>query len=65
MRNFKLTVAYDGTNYFGWQAQADKVTVQETLEAAVAQITGEKVRLSCQRPHRHRRPCLGPSRLFP
>ena len=45
MRNFKLTVAYDGTNYFGWQAQADKVTVQETLEAAIEQITGEKVRL--------------------
>jgi tRNA pseudouridine38-40 synthase len=45
MRNFKLTVAYDGTNYFGWQAQADKVTVQVTLEAAVERITGEKVRL--------------------
>jgi tRNA pseudouridine38-40 synthase len=46
MRNFKLTVAYDGTDYFGWQAQADKATVQVTLEAAVEQITGEKVRLS-------------------
>jgi tRNA pseudouridine38-40 synthase len=46
MRNFKLTVAYDGTNYFGWQAQADKATVQVTLEAAVERITGEKVRLN-------------------
>jgi tRNA pseudouridine38-40 synthase len=46
MRNFKLTVAYDGTNYFGWQAQVDKVTVQVTLEAAIEQITGEKVRLA-------------------
>jgi tRNA pseudouridine38-40 synthase len=45
MRNFKLTVAYDGSNYFGWQAQADKVTIQQTLEAAVAQIIGEKIRL--------------------
>jgi tRNA pseudouridine38-40 synthase len=45
MRNLKLTLAYDGTNYFGWQAQEDKPTVQVTLEAAVAQITGEKVRL--------------------
>ncbi len=45
MRNFKLTVAYDGTNYFGWQAQADQVTVQVTFEAAIEQITGEKVRL--------------------
>lgn len=46
MRNFKLTVAYDGTNYFGWQAQADKATVQVTLEAAVERITGEKVRIN-------------------
>jgi tRNA pseudouridine38-40 synthase len=45
MRNFKLTLAYDGTNYFGWQAQENKPTVQVTLEAAVAQITREKVRL--------------------
>jgi tRNA pseudouridine38-40 synthase len=45
MRNFKLTVAYDGTNYFGWRVQANKATVQETLEAAVEQITGRKVRL--------------------
>ena len=45
MRNFKLTVAYDGSNYFGWQAQADKVTVQQTLEAAIAQITGENLRI--------------------
>ena len=46
MRNFKLTVAYDGTDYFGWQEQADKVSIQETIEAAIAQITGQKVRLS-------------------
>jgi tRNA pseudouridine38-40 synthase len=45
MRNFKLTVAYDGTDYFGWQAQDDKATVQVTLGAAIEQITGEKVRI--------------------
>ncbi|MCC6125522.1 MAG: tRNA pseudouridine(38-40) synthase TruA [Pirellulales bacterium] len=45
MRNFKLTLAYDGTDYFGWQAQADKVTVQQALEAAVTRITGEEIRL--------------------
>jgi tRNA pseudouridine38-40 synthase len=45
MRNFKLTVAYDGSNYFGWQAQADKITVQQTIEAAVERITGEKLRI--------------------
>jgi tRNA pseudouridine38-40 synthase len=46
MRNFKLTIAYDGSGYFGWQAQADKETVQEIIETAIAQITGEKVRIS-------------------
>jgi tRNA pseudouridine38-40 synthase len=45
MRNFKLTLAYDGSNYFGWQAQADKITVQETLEAAIAQVTGQALRI--------------------
>jgi tRNA pseudouridine38-40 synthase len=45
MRNFKLTLAYDGSDYFGWQAQADKPTVQVALEAAVEQVTGEKLRL--------------------
>jgi tRNA pseudouridine38-40 synthase len=45
MRNFKLTVAYDGTNYFGWQSQTDRTTVQTTLEAAIEQVAGEKVRL--------------------
>lgn len=44
MRTFKLTLAYDGTNYSGWQAQPDRVTLQETLEAALLRITGEALR---------------------
>jgi tRNA pseudouridine38-40 synthase len=47
MRNFKLTLAYDGTDYFGWQAQgrSDRPTVQEMLEAAIAKVTGERAPL--------------------
>jgi tRNA pseudouridine38-40 synthase len=41
MRNFKLTLAYDGTDYNGWQTQPGYRTVQETLETAIAQVTGE------------------------
>ncbi len=41
MRTLKLTIAYDGTNYAGWQFQQGRVTVQETLEKAVAQVTGQ------------------------
>jgi len=41
MRNLKLTLSYDGTDFFGWQTQPGKRTVQETLEAALATLTGE------------------------
>ena len=40
MRTFKLTVAYDGTRYAGWQRQDGADTVQERLEAALAEIEG-------------------------
>ena len=45
-RTFKLTLAYDGTDYFGWQYQPDRPTVQAALEAALGQITQEKIRVS-------------------
>lgn len=45
MRTFKLLLSYDGTNYFGWQAQSGPRTVQETIEAAVTRVTGRSVRI--------------------
>ena len=45
MRTFKLLVSYDGTNYFGWQAQSGQRSVQETIEAAIARVTGQSVRI--------------------
>jgi tRNA pseudouridine38-40 synthase len=45
-RWLKLTVAYDGSAYAGWQFQPDKPTVQGTLEAAIRQITQQSVRVS-------------------
>ncbi len=44
MRTFKLTLAYDGTAYAGWQRQFSRPSVQETLEKALEKITGERVR---------------------
>jgi len=46
MRSFKLTIAYDGTAYQGWQSQPDKPTIQGSLERAFAKITGEEVRIT-------------------
>jgi tRNA pseudouridine38-40 synthase len=44
-RNIRLLLEYDGTRYHGWQRQADAVTIQQTLEEALARLTGEKVAL--------------------
>jgi tRNA pseudouridine38-40 synthase len=45
LRSFKLTIAYIGTNYFGWQKQAAEggaATVQEMLEKAARQVLRQK-----------------------
>ena len=44
MRVLKLTLAYDGTDYCGWQVQTNQRTVQQALEAAIQDVTGESVR---------------------
>jgi tRNA pseudouridine38-40 synthase len=46
MRTLKLTLAYDGTDYFGWQYQPDRPTVQGTLEAALKGVTQEEIRIT-------------------
>jgi tRNA pseudouridine38-40 synthase len=43
---FKLTLAYDGAGFSGWQAQPGRRTVQGELERAWLEITGETVRLN-------------------
>jgi tRNA pseudouridine38-40 synthase len=43
MRNLKLTLAYDGTDFAGWQVQPDSPSIQGTLASAIGRITGEKV----------------------
>ena len=42
MRNIKLTVEYEGTQYLGWQRQPQGMTIQEALEEALEKITGVK-----------------------
>jgi tRNA pseudouridine38-40 synthase len=41
-RNFKLTLAYDGYDFAGWQVQPNRPTIQGALVSAIEQLTGEK-----------------------
>jgi len=43
MRNLKVLLAYDGSDFSGWQVQPDRETIQGTLSSAIGRITGEKV----------------------
>src|SRR5258705_13350741 len=38
MPTFKITVAYDGTDFVGWQRQANGVSIQGLLEGALADL---------------------------
>lgn len=46
MRNIKLTLEYDGTNYLGWQKQKVGITIQGTLEEAIKFLTKEEVEVT-------------------
>src|SRR5215467_6336601 len=41
-RNLKLTLAYDGYDFAGWQVQPDRPTIQGALVSAIEHLTGEK-----------------------
>jgi tRNA pseudouridine38-40 synthase len=45
MRYFKLTIAYDGTDFHGWQIQANKLTIQGEIVNVLRRITQENVQL--------------------
>lgn len=50
MRNIRLVIEYDGTNYAGWQVQKNAKSIQATLETALKRILREKIKLiSCGR----------------
>src|SRR5580692_6699589 len=43
MRNLKLNLSYDGSEFAGWQVLPNTPTIQGTLASAIGRITGEKV----------------------
>lgn len=42
-RNFKITISYNGSSYFGWQRQKNQVSVQGVIEECLEKIFGQKI----------------------
>lgn len=45
MRKIRLVIEYDGTRFAGWQRQINGLSVQEVVEEALQELTGEAIRL--------------------
>ena len=45
MRRIRIVVAYDGTNYCGWQIQPNGITIQGVLNDALTDLLGEKIEI--------------------
>lgn len=43
MKNYKFTIMYDGTRYYGWQKQPDQNTIQGNMERAVSSLAGKDI----------------------
>lgn len=46
IRNIALCLRYDGSEYHGWQVQKNEISVAQTVEEAIAKVTGEHVRVT-------------------
>jgi tRNA pseudouridine38-40 synthase len=45
MPNYKISIQYDGTNYFGWQSQPSGRTIQDNIVKSIHQITHQNINL--------------------
>jgi tRNA pseudouridine38-40 synthase len=46
IRNIKLTITYDGSDYHGWQIQPGEKTIQQTISEAVSDLVGFEVKVT-------------------
>ncbi len=50
---YKVCICYDGTNYYGFQKQKDKLTIQSELERVLSKIFNESINITgCSRTDR-------------
>lgn len=45
MKRVRIVVAYDGTNYCGWQVQPNGITIEEVLNREISKLTGEDIHI--------------------
>ena len=45
MKRIKLEVAYDGTDYCGWQIQPEDITIEKVLNDNLSQLLGEEIKV--------------------
>ena len=46
MKRIKLVVAYDGTDYCGWQVQPSGITIEEVLNRSLSELLGEDIQVT-------------------
>ena len=50
MKNIAMRLMYDGSHYHGWQYQKNGITIQQVLEEALSELTGEQIKVTgCSR----------------
>ena len=64
MKRVKLTVAYDGTNYCGWQVQPNGLAVQEVLNRCLSEFSELRHEVIGASRDRCRCACAGQCRSF-
>ena len=50
MKRVKLIVAYDGTNYCGWQVQPNGITIEQVLNENLSKLLGENITVTGASP---------------
>jgi tRNA pseudouridine38-40 synthase len=58
LKRVKLTVAYDGTNYKGWQVQPNGITIESELNRHLSELLHEEIHV-IGASRRCRSPCNG------